>query len=262
MTNLKNVEELGLSSDNKIYIKNDSNDFYLITKSVSVVVLDNVSVKFIDKSNNANINITGKDYSNIKYIIIESQNTKRFFDIKGTLNIDEINIKDTNESLNVELNLENASVNVKNLTINKAISSKYYQHVIHNKPKTFSDIKNVAVALEGGNINYETVGKINKGMNNSNCKQISRGVVMDNSSTVESKPILLIDEYDCFANHGAAIGKVNDEDLFYLMSRGLNKTDAFLLILAGIINPFIDSLEYEEYRDELNNKINNLIEGR
>jgi len=85
---------------------------------------------------------------------------------------------------------------------------------------------------------------------------------MDNSSTVESKPILLIDEYDCFANHGAAIGKVNDEDLFYLMSRGLNKTDAFLLILAGIINPFIDSLEYEEYRDELNNKINNLIEGR
>ena len=102
MTNLKNIEELGLSSDNKIYIKNDSNDFYLITKSVSIVVFDNVSVKFIDKSNNANINITGKDYSNIKYIIIESQNTKRFFDIKGTLNIDEINIKDTNESLNLQ----------------------------------------------------------------------------------------------------------------------------------------------------------------
>lgn len=83
---------------------------------------------------------------------------------------------------------------------------------------------------------------------------------MDNDSSVCAKPILLIDEYDCFANHGAAIGKMSDDDLFYLMSRGLNKNEAFLLILQGIIKPFIDSLEDDEMKERIDNEISKMIE--
>ena len=81
------------------------------------------------------------------------------------------------------------------------------------------------------------------------------GVVMDNISSITAKPILLIDEYDCFANHGASIGKMSDEDLFYLMSRGLTKKQAFLLILEGIVRPFIDSIPNEELKESMEKEI-------
>ena len=80
---------------------------------------------------------------------------------------------------------------------------------------------------------------------------------MDNDSVVVAKPILLIDEFDCFANHGASIGKMSDEDLFYLMSRGLTKNEAFLLILQGIINPYLASIPREEIRNSLQEQISN-----
>ena len=92
-------------------------------------------------------------------------------------------------------------------------------------------------------------------MSKSKCAQLSRGIVMDDKSMIQAKPILLIDEFDCFANHGASIGKMSDEDLFYLMSRGLTKNQAFLLILGGIIRPFIESIPNEEIRNELEEQI-------
>ena len=96
-------------------------------------------------------------------------------------------------------------------------------------------------------------------MSKSKCAQLSRGIVMDNDSKVDAKPVLLIDEFDCFANHGASIGKVSDEDLFYLMSRGLSKNEAFILILDGIIRPFIDSIVIEEYKNQISEKVAKLI---
>jgi Fe-S cluster assembly protein SufD len=97
-------------------------------------------------------------------------------------------------------------------------------------------------------------------MPKSNCRQLSKGVVMDNESSVTAKPILLIDEYDCFASHGATIGKMSDEDLFYLMSRGLTKNEAFFLILSGIIKPFVDRLPSEELKNDTMKRINDMIE--
>ena len=98
-------------------------------------------------------------------------------------------------------------------------------------------------------------------MNGSKASQLSRGVILDDDSNVTANPILLIDEYDCFANHGAEIGKINDEDLFYLMSRGLSKTEAFTLMLQGMVRPYIDSIPLESLKEEINSKVNNLIEG-
>ena len=109
--------------------------------------------------------------------------------------------------------------------------------------------------MNGANLVFDTTGKIDKGMAKSKCSQLSRGVVMDNISSITAKPILLIDEYDCFANHGASIGKMSDEDLFYLMSRGLTKKQAFLLILEGIVRPFIDAIPVESMKDATQKEI-------
>jgi len=83
---------------------------------------------------------------------------------------------------------------------------------------------------------------------------------MDDESNITANPILLIDEFDCFANHGAAIGKINDEDLFYLMSRGLTKNEAFTLMLQGMIKPYIDSIPLDSLKETINSEVLNLIE--
>jgi Fe-S cluster assembly protein SufD len=82
---------------------------------------------------------------------------------------------------------------------------------------------------------------------------------MDEESVVKSKPILLINEYDCLANHGAAIGKMSDETLFYLMSRGLTRNEAFLLVLKGIVKPFLDEIPQDSLKEETNKRFNDLI---
>ena len=113
--------------------------------------------------------------------------------------------------------------------------------------------------MDKANISFDTEGKIFNKMSKSTCSQLSRGVVMDDESTVTSLPILLIDEFDVVANHGSSIGKMSDDDLFYLMSRGLTKNEAFLLMLDGIINPFIQAIENEEIKGQVLDKISKMI---
>ncbi|HRF71073.1 MAG TPA: SufD family Fe-S cluster assembly protein, partial [Candidatus Pelethenecus sp.] len=65
--------------------------------------------------------------------------------------------------------------------------------------------------------------------------------------------------YDVIANHGASIGKMSDESLFYLMSRGLSKQEAFLLILEGIIAPFMNQIPDASLKNEINGKIEKMM---
>lgn len=170
----------------------------------------------------------------------------------------QISLDEANTKLEVNLNGENASFEGNTLTILNNNTSKYDQNIVHNAKRTVSKIKNFGIVLDNANIDYHTVGKINKGMSGSNCNQTSRGVIIGNSASVTSEPILLIDEYDVFANHGAAIGKMSDDELFYLMSRGLNKKEALMLIIKGLINPIIDVLD-DKYKEIYHNKIDELI---
>ena len=256
---LVSVTALGQAEDGKIYITKTEDKIFEVTSDATIIVKDGVNAKIVDKSKNSNISLYGEKDSVISYYILDSVSTKRCFDIKGELNILEVSISSTNETLNVSLTSENATCDVKNLSILNKVSSNYLQQIDHTKSQTFSNIKNVGVAMEGANLTFDTTGKIFKGMNKSKCAQLSRGIVMDNDSIITAKPILLIDEYDCFANHGATIGKMSDEDLFYLMSRGLTKKQAFLLILEGIVRPFIDAIPLEDLRKSLDLEIKNRI---
>lgn len=249
------ISALGQAEDKKYYIKDTKDEIYIIDQDMDIVVLDGINAKFLDRTKNCNIHIIGLKDSSITYYVLNSQSSNRCFDIHGELNVVEISISATEESLLIHLLNENAQANVENLSILTEVSSIYTQRIDHKVGSTYSNIKNVGVAMNGSNLVFDTTGKIDKGMAKSKCAQLSRGVVMDNISSITAKPILLIDEYDCFANHGASIGKMSDEDLFYLMSRGLTKKQAFLLILEGIVRPFIDSIPNEELKESMEKEI-------
>ena len=232
---------------------------YIVNKSETIKVTNNNDIIIYDYCSDSNVELYVEEGSTVNYIITKSKNSKRVFNVDGTLNIISIYVSNTNEDLLINLNKENATTNVKNLVICNGIESNFIQYVKHNSKVTFSNIENIGIAFDNGNVTFDTTGKIEKGMSKSKCAQLSRGIVMDNKSTVTAKPILLIDEYDCFANHGASIGKMSDDDLFYLMSRGLNKDEAFLLILQGIVRPYINSIPDDNLKEEIENSVNELI---
>ena len=258
MANIINVSKLG--SLDIIRIENKFDEIYLIDKNTNVEIINsNVTIIDITKDGNVNINVN-KD-SVLKYFILLSQNTDRIFDVSGNVNVISVSLDDTHEMISVNLLLENAEFNLKRLVYADNFKSGFVYYVDHKNKSTFSNIENVGIASNGAKIIFDVTGKIESGMAKSRCSQLSKGILMDDESVINAKPILLIDEFDCFANHGASIGKMSDEALFYIRSRGLTKEDAFFLIISGIVNPYVDSIPDEKYKEEISGRLSNLIKG-
>ena len=252
------ITALGQASDGSYLINDES--VYVIKNDCKIKIKDGIKAYIIDNTENSSVYVFVGNDASLDYTILNSKSSKREFDVNGELIVNEILLDESNESFTCNLLRENSTVNKKLLAFADNSKQDVVERINHQVSKTYSDISNIGISMNKANINFDITGFIKKGMSKSNCRQLSKGVVMDNESSVTAKPILLIDEYDCFASHGASIGKMSDEDLFYLMSRGLTKNEAFFLILGGIVKPFIDRLPIEELKDVTLKKINNMIE--
>lgn len=256
-----NLEGYGLLLlNNQLTItKTLTNEYLVIDDSVELIVMDNVNVNILDVTLNKEITVTIAKNAYVNYQIINSKNSNRKFINNGNLEITEVCLNENTSNLHIDLATEEANSNVNVLAITNEQKQEFVQYVSHNSPKTYSNISNFGVALNKSTITFDTSGKILKGMSKSKCVQLSKGIIMDDNAKITSKPILLIDEFDVVANHGASIGKMSDDSLFYLMSRGLTKKEAFLLVLNGIINPFITKIFDEELKQEIINELALLI---
>lgn len=107
----------------------------------------------------------------------------------------------------------------------------------HSAKNTEGLIEQYGVAAEQSFLAFEGIGKIHKGMKQSHAQQHNKGVVLGPEARLDANPLLLIDEYDVEASHGAAIGRIDEEQLYYLMSRGLSEKDAQRLIINGFLAP-------------------------
>lgn len=260
LTGCINLEDYGLLlQDDCLTITKTIEEPILIDNIKCVSLNEGVIAKIVDKNENSNVKVLVSLNSSLDYQIMNSKNCNHEFKCYGNLHVMQISLGQTNEDFNIELLHEGSNANVELLALGSDVKKNFIQSIIHSAKNTISNISNFGIAMKKADILFDTTGKINKGMAKSVCKQLSKGVVMDDESAITSRPILLIDEYDVVANHGASIGKMSDESLFYLMSRGLNKTEAFLLILEGILRPFIDQIMDEELKNELEKEIRALI---
>lgn len=129
--------------------------------------------------------------------------------------------------------------------------------IYHNHPLTFGRIDNYGVCKDKGRLLFSGVSHILKGSHQSKSHQNAKIVVFDNECIARAKPILKIDENDIEASHAATVGKVSDEHIFYLTSRGLNIDEAKMLITLGYLKPILKG-----FMPEIASKINEIIEGR
>lgn len=132
--------------------------------------------------------------------------------------------------------------------------------MIHVAPNTTSNIISKSISRGGGKVNYRgkvSFGKRAKGSkSNIECDTI----ILDDISTSDTIPINVIKNSDVFLQHEATVSKISEEQLFYLMSRGLSEAEATEMIVMGFIEPFAKELPME-YAVELNQLIKLEMEG-
>lgn len=107
------------------------------------------------------------------------------------------------------------------------------------------------VILERGTLTFNGIGHIIKGAKGADAQQESRVLMLSDQARSDANPILLIDENDVTAGHAASIGQVDPEDMYYLMSRGLDEETAERLVVRGFLGTVITEIPIKEVRDEM-----------
>lgn len=220
---------LVFSNDEKVVIRTNNNLNITINSNVEIVLLTN---KKID------INIIANRFSTTELTLITFNNKEITF--------------------TAEL-LEGSHLDSNFIVINKGNAMNIKQTIKHTGRDSYSMVNNKAIAFSKASIDFETVGTIRNGIKNCNCNQLTRGLILEENASIKALPILLIDECDVKAYHGATIGNVNDDDLFYLMSRGLNKKEAFNLVVNGLFKPYFEKIFIEKEQNEVLEKYNSFF---
>lgn len=141
------------------------------------------------------------------------------------------------------------------ISIANAVTKKQIQDtgakMIHLAPNTKSLVLSKSIVKNGGNVNYRGNIKITDQAFNSSSHIECHTLILDNKSQSSTMPKNEVFNHSSFIEHEASVSKINDEQLFYLMSRGLNKQNAVQMIMMGFIEPFSRELPME-YAIEFN----------
>ncbi|ANY74805.1 Fe-S cluster assembly protein SufD [Paenibacillus ihbetae] len=108
-----------------------------------------------------------------------------------------------------------------------------------------------AVMREEAQAIINGITKIEKGATKADGQQTERVLMLSPKARGDANPILLIDEDDVTAGHAASVGQVNQEQIYYLMSRGISRTVAESLIIYGFLAPVVSEIPLEGLRDQL-----------
>ncbi|MBA3350057.1 MAG: Fe-S cluster assembly protein SufB [Actinobacteria bacterium] len=132
--------------------------------------------------------------------------------------------------------------------------------VIHAAPNTQSSITSKSISKDGGRGGYRGLVRIEEGAHHSKSHVICDALILDDASRSDTYPYMEIEEENAAVSHEATVSKVSDEQLFYLMSRGLSETEAMQMIVRGFIEPITRELPME-YAVELQRLVELQMEG-
>jgi Fe-S cluster assembly protein SufB len=132
--------------------------------------------------------------------------------------------------------------------------------VIHAAPYTTSTITSKSISKDGGRATYRGLAKVVRGAVESKVSVRCDALILDEYSRSDTIPHIEVDEERVHLAHEATVGKIGEDQLFYLMSRGLKESEAMSMIVMGFMEPFTKELPLE-YAVELNRLIQLEMEG-
>ena len=126
--------------------------------------------------------------------------------------------------------------------------------MVHAAPNTTSTIVSKSISKDGGRAGYRGLVRVEPGAEDSRSFVRCDALILDEKSRSDTYPYMEIEENDAEIGHEATVSKVGEEQLFYLMSRGLTEDQATSMIVAGFIEPIVKELPME-YAVEMNRLI-------
>lgn len=245
----------------RISLIEDNHDTFniIVGKSSEVKIILEVQDHILEE-NLYQITLDAKANSKIKYLLVSDIQSKKAIlnhTVKSASNaqVEFIGGFVSNvitSHLQFDLNGEGANVKVRTLAVSSDNHSQTLDvHMVHFAPNTTAEMTNVGIANKNGSVILNGVGQIEAGMKNSSAYQTLKGIITSDTATIQVNPILIIDEYDVKAGHAATVGRLEEEALYYLRSRGLTLQDAEKLIINGMLHPIISEIEDEALRDRV-----------
>ncbi|MEK7279615.1 MAG: Fe-S cluster assembly protein SufB [Nitrospirota bacterium] len=131
---------------------------------------------------------------------------------------------------------------------------------VHGAPYTSSNIVSKSISKGGGRSTYRGLVKVYKGAKGVKSHVRCDALILDEASRSDTYPYMEIDEERVTIGHEATVSKIGEEQLFYLMSRGMSEQDAAAMIVNGFIEPIVKELPME-YAVEMNRLIQLQMEG-
>ena len=132
--------------------------------------------------------------------------------------------------------------------------------LVHCAPNTSGQIISKSISKNGGRASYRGLVKVEKGATNVKTNVVCDALILDAKSRSDTYPYIEIAEQDVSVGHEASVSRIGEEQLFYLMSRGLPEDEASAMIVNGFIEPLVKELPME-YAVEMNRLIQLQMEG-
>lgn len=114
--------------------------------------------------------------------------------------------------------------------------------------QTIGHIKQHGVIMDESTLTFNGIGHIWKNAKNADAQQESRVLMLSDQARGDANPILLIDEFEVQAGHAASVGQVDDQQMYYLKSRGLDEETARRLVIRGFLGAVLQVIKRPEWR--------------
>lgn len=211
-------------------------------------------------TNNPTLDLTLNENESKTIIVFNDGKSETTYNLNASvkkgahLNIYNVVTSDYSTKINETITLDEKDANVEILNVLLLTSDAHLESNImirHLEKETKSNFLNYAIAKDNASMVLNNNAFIKQGASKSVVQQKAKGLTLSKKAKIKAMPNLFIDEYDVIANHAAAIGSINKEDLFYLMSRGLEESTASSLIVLGFIKPLLDKIEDENLKKEI-----------
>ena len=206
---------------------------------IEVLNGSNLTLKLANFSKKEQINLTAKVGKDSTFAVIFADFSQTDVFLKSVVDLVE-------EGANCVWHLATLS--------NASYSKQFDVYFNHKVGHTSALMDNYGVAKDKSNIIFSGCNHIVNGAKKSVTKQNAKIIVFDKEAKGTASPILKIDENDVQASHGAVVGQLNSDHMFYLMSRGLTKDEARMLITLGYLKPISD-----KFSKGIQEKIQNAI---
>jgi len=132
--------------------------------------------------------------------------------------------------------------------------------VVHAAPYTTSNVNTKSISKDGGYAFYRGLLRVSKNAHHSKSSVSCESLMLDNLSKSDTVPIIELGNDNIDIGHEAKIGRISDDAIFYLMSRGIDEQEAKAMIVRGFVEPITKALPLE-YAVELNQLINLEFKG-